>query len=229
MELKALLFAALLAAAATTASGQAPPAVDGVTVRVEVVEDAAARVTATYAIRMSAADTLELSAVRFFGLGMARLEVSSAGMSIAVSEPGRAGALVVRVPLPRGSSALEVVYTVPAAGHVRGGAVDLRVPLLLPRAVPASSTTDFFRVELAGSPGSHVVESFPTVPDAGSATGALHTMTLPVAPGLLRWRITTGEAPRLTFAGAVDAGVAALLLILAVLGIRVLRRPVEDA
>lgn len=229
MELRAAFHAALLAAAASAASGQEPPAVDGVTVRVEALEEAGARVTATYAIRMSAADTMELSAVRFFGLGIADLAVSSDGGVIGAAEGGPSGALSVRVPLPEGSTALEVVYTVPSAGRASGRAVDLRVPLLLPRAVPASSTTDFFRVELTGSPGSHVVESFPTVPDAGSMTGALHTMTLPVAPGLLRWRITTGEAPRVTFAGAVDAGVVALLLILAVLGVRVLRRPVEDA
>ena len=190
-------------------------------------------VVARYAVvPAQATDTIGVRAIGFFGLGPTAVAATVDGRDADVDLTGGAGAAFAGTIVPRTDlavgRAVELVlrYTVVGAATVEERRLDVRVPLLLVDAVPASSDDGFFSAELHVPPGIVVVESFPTVPlrlDT-TAAGSRYALVLPTVPSLLRWRATDGPAPLLSFVAGVDLFLLAVILVLAGFGTRALLR-----
>lgn len=209
------------AAGLLPAAGAAQPAggVEQVRARVELETTGAALVHLTFRFAAGGPDTTRFALIPFFGLEPADIRVVRDGTALDVQLRDGRGLHVDR----SGAADIELHYRLPGAAERAGERSDVRVPLFLPEGAPASSGDDFFAAELR-APGHAVIESFPTVARVRSAPEITHAMMLPAAPSLLRWRLTTGSAPRLTTAGIVDASLAVLLVLLGVLGVRALQR-----
>jgi hypothetical protein len=122
--------------------------------------------------------------------------------------------------------AVELRYRVADAVLRDGTRLDIRAPILLVDAAPASAGDRFFDAELLLPPGITVTESFPTVPRTrvAAAGGARYTIAMQVVPSLLRWRATDGPAPWLSFEARVDLFLLIGIAALAAFGARALAR-----
>lgn len=187
-------------------------------------DDASVRVV--WRIEAAVADgAVRVRAIPFFDRVPIRLTAYPDEDAVRI-ELGPAGrALEGIAPLRAGVTELVMRYTVPGAVAQDGERLDIRVPLVLIDGVPAGSGDDFFTAELLAPSGVTLIESFPTVPQQHDASGAeRYGMALQVVPSLLRWRATTGDPPLLPFDAAVDLALLLLLAVLAVFGVRALRR-----
>jgi hypothetical protein len=192
-----------------------------------------ATVVVRYALALAQpADTIRVRAIPFFGLRPAAVTATVDGGGAMVDLAGGDGARLAGTIVPRAGApvgrAIELVlrYTVVGAVAAEDRRLDVRVPLLLVDAAPASSDDGFFSAELHVPSGIAVVESFPTVPlrqDTAPA-GTRYALVLPAVPSLLRWRATDGPAPLLSFVAGVDLFLLALILVLAGFGTRALLR-----
>jgi hypothetical protein len=122
--------------------------------------------------------------------------------------------------------AVELRYRVADAVLRDGTRLDIRTPILLVDAVPATSADRFFDAELRLPSGITVTESFPTVArtHVTAAGGERYAIAMQVVPSLLRWRATVGPAPRLSFEARVDLFLLVAIGALAALGARALAR-----
>lgn len=175
---------------------------------------------------------LEFFAVPFFGLVPMEIDVLVDGTHSDLILAGGSGrALEGTVPSPAVSDGgetldLELRYRVAQAVLRNGERLDIRLPLVLLRATPASSADDFFRAELSLPEGTTVTESFPVVPRevVPTASGDRYSIALQVVPAMLRWRATEGRAPLLSFDAAVDVALLLIIAVMAGFGAQALRR-----
>lgn len=205
--------------------------------RADVGPKGAASVTLTYRLRIpSGVDTVPVQTVNFLGAEVeglaARVEGEPATLRRRTTDP-RLVRAVVDVPVPHEAGdtvRVELSYQVAKALRTDGENFDVVIPVVLVDWQPSSAPPDMFDASLLLPPEFSATKVFPTVPretvDEGGARKL--SLSLQVAPSMLRVGGVVGESVFLTRGRIVDLAVAALLAGLLALGVYRWRLTLED-
>ena len=193
--------------------------------------DADIRVRIAYEVVLAeTTQAIPLRGVAFFGMmprgPAAFADTGALPLSL---EASNAPLLVGDIPLPLnlrrdGTFAFTLNYTLPRPSDAH--AFDVSLPVLFVDWLPTEAPRDFFTAEITLPPSYSLAEAFPTVLNREEADGgrARYRFSLQVLPSLVRLRGYVGQAPLLTTARAIDLGVLAVLLLVAVVSWRRFRR-----
>lgn len=139
--------------------------------------------------------------------------------------PLLAGATALPTTLRRaGTFAFTLEYALPRSPEAH--AFDISLPILFVDWLPTGAPQDFFQAEITLPSTYSLTEAFPTVLNREVADGGQtrYQFSLQVLPSMVRLRGYVGRAPLLTTARAIDLGVLALLVIVALISWRRFRR-----
>ena len=224
-----LLLGLLLLSPAAIAAQRA--VLNHVTVRVQVDGEPTARVARVAAEYLVEVDTstaaLAISGLAFLGAVPTDVRASVDGLSAPITlQPTGYRRLAGAVALPGRQEReirLRINYRVAASADVPS--YRMAVPLLVPDAVPASASDDFFTASLRLPADHFVTEAFPTLPPRRiEGENEVWELSLQVVPAVLEWRAHIGDAPLVRFGRLVDAGALVVLLVTGVVVVRVLVR-----